>query len=202
MLFFYALPLAAGLFSPVQSLPRKDDRKAESPLDGTYKRDVDFQFPFSSNPGAAGTSSPVLNNVGLMSTITSNEQPSGISSSQNSRPLVVISSGGLGLVPQNPQSVGNDNLKRPLMMGYYPDWADPEHPPEAIDFRLFDRIQFGFALCKKDFSLTWDSDNAPDLLTRLVRAGHKGGTKIDLSVGGWTGSRWVTWTILIYALAK
>lgn len=186
-MFSCALLLAALLFPLVQCMPRMDHR-TERPLDGSNKRDNYVQFPLSSNPGSTETHSFALSSQGPPTT-TSDVQPSGVSSSDDPRPVVVLPSGGLGLAPQNPQSIDSGNTKRPLMMGYYPDWVDPEHPPEAIDFRHFDRIQFAFAVCKKDFSLTWDSDDAPALLDRLVYAGHKGGTKIDLSVGGWTGSQ-------------
>ena len=39
-------------------------------------------------------------------------------------------------------------------------------------------------------TLTWDEpDQGPDLLKRLVESAHQHGTKIKLSIGGWTGSK-------------
>jgi chitinase len=78
-------------------------------------------------------------------------------------------------------------------MAYYPDWAGPDFPPEKIDFTLFDWIDFAFAVPNEKFDLTWDDDEAaPMLLDRLVHAAHARGTKIKLSIGGWTGSKYVS----------
>ena len=77
-----------------------------------------------------------------------------------------------------------------LVMGYYPDWAYPAFPPENIDFRRYDWIDFAFALPNADFALVWDDmDSGPKLLERLVTAAHAGGSKVKLSIGGWTGSQ-------------
>lgn len=81
---------------------------------------------------------------------------------------------------------------RPLVMAYYPDWAADAFPPEKIDFGRFDWVDFAFAVPGADFNLTWDgSDDAPDLLRRLVSRAHAKNKKVKLSVGGWTGSRCV-----------
>ena len=77
-----------------------------------------------------------------------------------------------------------------LVMGYYPDWAYPAFPPENIDFRRYDWIDFAFALPDADFALVWDDmDSGPKLLERLVTAAHARGSKVKLSIGGWTGSQ-------------
>lgn len=84
----------------------------------------------------------------------------------------------------------NTNITGPLLMGYYPDWAGDEFPPEKIDFSRFDWIDFAFAVPDESFALTWDDpDVAPDLLRRLVNLAHAQGKKVKLSVGGWTGSK-------------
>ncbi|EIW62034.1 glycoside hydrolase [Trametes versicolor FP-101664 SS1] len=76
-------------------------------------------------------------------------------------------------------------------MAYYPDWAADAFPPEKIDFGRFDWVDFAFAVPGADFNLTWDgSDDAPDLLRRLVSRAHAKNKKVKLSVGGWTGSRY------------
>ncbi|GLB33930.1 putative glyco 18 [Lyophyllum shimeji] len=80
--------------------------------------------------------------------------------------------------------------EQPLVMAYYPDWAGPSYPPENIDFSRFDWIDFAFALPTEAHDIAWDTGEAPDLLRRLVAAGHAAGTKIKLSVGGWTGSKY------------
>lgn len=79
---------------------------------------------------------------------------------------------------------------RPLVMAYYPDWTSSQFPPEKIDFDHYDWLDFAFALPDEHFNLTWDDpQTAPALLSRLVDAGHAGGTKVKLSIGGWTGSK-------------
>jgi hypothetical protein len=79
---------------------------------------------------------------------------------------------------------------KPLVMAYYPDWVESSFPPEKIDFKRFDWIDFAFALPDQNFNLTWDNpDGAPALLRRLVDAAHLASKKVKLSVGGWTGSK-------------
>lgn len=91
--------------------------------------------------------------------------------------------------PSTPETI-KATSDAPLMMAYYPDWAGDASPPESIDFARFDWIDFAFAIPDENFNLTWDnSDSSPDLLRRLVTKGHQGGTKVKLSVGGWTGSQ-------------
>ena len=88
------------------------------------------------------------------------------------------------------QDACSDASSTILVMGYYPDWAYPAFPPENIDFRRYDWIDFAFALPDADFALVWDDmDSGPKLLERLVTAAHAGGSKVKLSIGGWTGSQ-------------
>lgn len=80
--------------------------------------------------------------------------------------------------------------QKPLMMAYFPEWTASVFPPENVDFGRFDWVDFAFAVPQLDGSLGWDgSDDAPDLLRRLVDNAHRGGKKVKLSVGGWTGSK-------------
>ena len=74
----------------------------------------------------------------------------------------------------------------PLVMSYYPDWTS--FPPENIDFKRFDWIDFAFAVPKVDLSISWDDKHAPDALERLVQVAHSAGKKVKLSIGGWSGS--------------
>ncbi|KAJ7797708.1 glycoside hydrolase family 18 protein [Mycena olivaceomarginata] len=71
---------------------------------------------------------------------------------------------------------------------YYPSWSD-SFPPEKLDYSKFDILFFAFAIPSTSFTLTWDSATQ-DLLKRLVANAKKSGkgTKIVLSIGGWTGS--------------
>lgn len=78
------------------------------------------------------------------------------------------------------------------MMTYYPDWIATDMAPEDIDFVRFDWIDFAFGIPDKNFNITWDDptpNGSPNLLRRLVKAGHIAGKKIKLSLGGWGGSK-------------
>ena len=93
-------------------------------------------------------------------------------------------------VTGNEDPPGDPDTISPLLMGYYPDWAGDDFPPEKIDFSRFDWIDFAFAIPDETFNLTWDDPvDGPDLLRRLVSLAHAQGKKIKLSVGGWTGSK-------------
>lgn len=88
----------------------------------------------------------------------------------------------------------------PMVMAYYPDWAASSFPPEQVDFKRFDWIDFAFALPgpAPKFNLTWDDpDVAPGLLKRLVANAHSNRKKVKLSIGGWTGSQSVQIHVLI-----
>ena len=76
-------------------------------------------------------------------------------------------------------------------MAYYPDWVASTFPPEKIDFRRIEWIDFAFAVPDSDLDLTWDDADTPLLLSRLVTAAHNSGAKVKLSVGGWGGSQCV-----------
>ncbi|KAK0206361.1 hypothetical protein DFS33DRAFT_1272855 [Desarmillaria ectypa] len=80
--------------------------------------------------------------------------------------------------------------QRPLVMAYFPSWANDDFSPEAINYALYDWIDFAFAMPDRNFNLIWDEPEAPNLLERLVMAAHAEGTKVKLSIGGWTGSRY------------
>lgn len=80
----------------------------------------------------------------------------------------------------------------PLVMAYYPDWVDDSFRPEDIPCNLFDWIDFAFALPTDSMALTWDNpESAPEKLRRLVSRVHSCGAKAKLSIGGWTGSKYV-----------
>ncbi|KAH7931317.1 glycoside hydrolase family 18 protein [Leucogyrophana mollusca] len=71
-------------------------------------------------------------------------------------------------------------------MAYFADWA----PREDIDFSRFDWIDYAFDVVSQDSSLNWDDAmNGSKQLQKLVADAHGGGTKVKLSIGGWTGSK-------------
>ncbi|KAH7343349.1 glycoside hydrolase family 18 protein [Rhizoctonia solani] len=79
---------------------------------------------------------------------------------------------------------------KPFVATYYPDWTGDEFPPEKVDFKRFTWIDFAFAVPDENRQLVFTSDNSEDLLNRLVRAAHAQGSRVKLSIGGWTGSRY------------
>ncbi|KAF5333128.1 hypothetical protein D9611_002412 [Ephemerocybe angulata] len=83
-----------------------------------------------------------------------------------------------------------DQPHRPLVMAYYPDWIGGELSPEEVDFLRYDWLDFAFAVPDSKFELAWDEEDAPRLLSRLVAAAHSTTTKVKLSIGGWTGSKY------------
>jgi hypothetical protein len=112
-------------------------------------------------------------------TESSNTNASAVSSQAASAPTSA---------PLQPDSdVVAASAPQPLVMAYYPDWSHMD--PLLIDFKLFNWIDFAFAVPTTDFSLTWDDPKAPDMLRKLVSAAHEVGTKVKLSIGGWSGSR-------------
>ncbi|PIL37075.1 hypothetical protein GSI_00767 [Ganoderma sinense ZZ0214-1] len=93
--------------------------------------------------------------------------------------------------PRLTSTLSSASAQGPLVMGYYPDWAESSYPPENIDFSRFDWIDFAFAVPDQNMVLNWDgSDDAPNLLMRLVSRAHASGKHVKLSVGGWTGSKY------------
>lgn len=105
------------------------------------------------------------------------------SSSASSNDTFASSAAGPAFAAQTPV------VKGPLVSAYYPDWVSDSLPPESIDMTRFDWIDFAFALPDQNFNLGWDDPSVPGILSRLVTAAHSKGTKVKLSIGGWTGSR-------------
>lgn len=99
-------------------------------------------------------------------------------------------------VPALTLSPFNDSVT-PLIAAYYPDWTPASFPPSKIDFTRIDWVDFAFAVPDERFNLTWDDDTtAPNLLTELVSTAHVHGKKVKLSIGGWSGSKSVSFFIL------
>ncbi|KAK0206363.1 glycoside hydrolase [Desarmillaria ectypa] len=73
-------------------------------------------------------------------------------------------------------------------MAYFPDWAGLT--PEQLDFKVFDWIDFAFAIPSSSGSVGFqDEPSETKLFNDLVKAAHAANTKVKLSVGGWTGSK-------------
>lgn len=141
------------------------------------------EYPYVSHSSIVTPSSHNLSNA-QQSTFATGDSDD-IISPQDSNGHVSISQ-----APNPPHDTCSDASSRMLMMCYYPDWAYPGFPPEKIDFGRFDWVDFAFAWPNEDFALTWDNkDIGPKLLARLVSAAHARGSKVKLSIGGWTGSQ-------------
>ncbi|KAM5540432.1 hypothetical protein V8D89_005890 [Ganoderma adspersum] len=93
--------------------------------------------------------------------------------------------------PASTSTLTSASAQGPLVMAYYPDWVGSSYPPENMDFSRFDWIDFAFAIPDQNMALNWDgSDDAPNLLMRVVSRAHASGKRVKLSVGGWTGSKY------------
>ncbi|CAE7226628.1 unnamed protein product [Rhizoctonia solani] len=93
--------------------------------------------------------------------------------------------------PEPVSDNGNPNAEmKPFLATYFPDWTADEFPPERIDFKRFAWIDFAFAVPDENRQLVFTSDTSEDVLHRLVRAAHAHGSRVKLSIGGWTGSRY------------
>ncbi|KAK4705493.1 chitinase, partial [Phenoliferia sp. Uapishka_3] len=77
-----------------------------------------------------------------------------------------------------------------ISAAYYPDWDGDLVPPSAVDFSLFDLIDFAFAVPTSDYNVEFTQDNSGDLLSELVKYAHGNNTKVLISVGGWTDSEY------------
>ncbi|KAJ7072790.1 glycoside hydrolase family 18 protein [Mycena amicta] len=76
-----------------------------------------------------------------------------------------------------------------IAAAYYPTWTVDDHPPEKLDYSKYDVLFVAFAIPNSSSGINVDSETQ-SMLKRLVSSAHKSGkgTKIVLSVGGWTGS--------------
>ncbi|KXN74015.1 glycoside hydrolase family 18 protein, partial [Conidiobolus coronatus NRRL 28638] len=71
-------------------------------------------------------------------------------------------------------------------VGYWTDWTIDEYPTSAVPWDLLTHVNYAFALfTDKDWKPKIDS---PQSLKELVAKSKPTGTKILISIGGWTGS--------------
>ncbi|KZT70279.1 glycoside hydrolase family 18 protein [Daedalea quercina L-15889] len=78
---------------------------------------------------------------------------------------------------------------KPLAAAYYPDWSSDSFPPSSLDYSKFDILLFAFATPNSSNGITWDSGSTSTLQSLVSTAHSSGhGTKIVLSIGGWSGS--------------
>ncbi|BGO98421.1 Chitinase [Rhodotorula toruloides] len=71
--------------------------------------------------------------------------------------------------------------------GYYPDWVEDVMPPEAVNYKLFDLINYSFAIPTSDDNIQISSYSA-GILQRVVKLAHAANTKVVIAIGGWSDS--------------
>lgn len=61
---------------------------------------------------------------------------------------------------------------------------------ETLSLTHFFYLDAAFAIPAQDMTLYWTQWNSADLLKRTVKAGHAAGSKVCITIGGWTGSQY------------
>ncbi|KAI8443446.1 glycoside hydrolase superfamily [Phakopsora pachyrhizi] len=88
------------------------------------------------------------------------------------------------------------NAKKLMVATYYPDWNVNVLPPQSVQYKKYDLIYFAFALPTEYAGLEFTSIRSVQTLKRLVKYAHGNGTKVVLSVGGWSGSKYFSQVIV------
>ncbi|KAJ2559050.1 hypothetical protein EV175_000510 [Coemansia sp. RSA 1933] len=82
-------------------------------------------------------------------------------------------------------SMATNALANPLIIGYYPSWKKAQSA--AIDFSKYTHINMAFGIPTASGTFSFDGDwFVPQTVSQL----HAVGTKVLISVGGWTGSNY------------
>ncbi|KAL9557386.1 hypothetical protein MBANPS3_001410 [Mucor bainieri] len=80
-----------------------------------------------------------------------------------------------------------------VIVGYFPNWLYGRYTPSMIDFTKYTHVYYAFAIQNTATTPTWsDSGVFDDYVQygfpKLVSLAHAAGTKVMVSVGGWSGS--------------
>ena len=94
-----------------------------------------------------------------------------------------------------------------VVVGYYADWTSSRLPPEQIPFDHLTHLNYAFAVVGQDSIPTFSTAS---LLDHVINLAHSHNVKVLLSIGGWTGSRYLsptaasnaTRTTFVQAVAK
>jgi len=73
------------------------------------------------------------------------------------------------------------------VVGYYADWTSAKLPADQIPYNKLTHINYAFAIVDESFKISFTTQS---LLSQVVSNAHSAGTKVLLSIGGWTGSRY------------
>ncbi|KAJ1850771.1 hypothetical protein LPJ73_003291, partial [Coemansia sp. RSA 2703] len=76
----------------------------------------------------------------------------------------------------------------PVVLGYYPSWKRAKM--NGVDFTKYTHVNIAFGIPRADGTFTFEDEWALPQILGQIRAGGK--TKALLSVGGWTGSNFIS----------
>ncbi|KAJ1924466.1 hypothetical protein IWQ60_005181 [Tieghemiomyces parasiticus] len=68
---------------------------------------------------------------------------------------------------------------------YYADWSSANMPPETIQWSKITRLNYAFVVLDGEQNM---AVGTPELLTKVVTLAHQNKVKVNLAIGGWTGS--------------
>ncbi|KAL1917787.1 uncharacterized protein VTP21DRAFT_3621 [Calcarisporiella thermophila] len=74
------------------------------------------------------------------------------------------------------------------IVGYFPNWLYAKFPVEQIPYSKYTHLNYAFAILNKGNEPHFTDDWAVESqLPKIVKGAHAAGTKVYLSIGGWTG---------------